>query len=74
MHCNRGWLHHLAARDDQALVDLDRAISLNPKYAKAFHNRAAVREKLGDTAGALADYRRLADLGHDVSEEIGCLS
>lgn len=74
MYCNRGWLLHLAARDDDALADLDRALALNAGYAKALHNRAFVRERRGDLAGARADYEQLRELGHDVSESLARLA
>jgi tetratricopeptide (TPR) repeat protein len=73
LHCNRGWMFHLANRDTEALADLDRAIALDPSYAKALQNRAAIYTKRGDRNRALADYRRLDELGHDVTDAIARL-
>jgi tetratricopeptide (TPR) repeat protein len=73
LHCNRGWLLHLAGRDAEALADLDRAIAIDPSYAKALQNRAAIHTKRGDRNRALADYRRLDELGHDVTDAIARL-
>ncbi len=43
----------------QALVDYNRAISLNPQNALTFNNRGALKaEGLLDTPGALADYNQ----------------
>ena len=44
-------------RYDEALEHLTRALALDPLSAEAWHNRAVVRERLGDTAAALSDYR-----------------
>jgi len=74
LHCNRGWLYHLAGRDPEALADLDRAIALNRDYAKALQNRAAIHEARGDRASALSDFRRLGELGHDVTEALSRLT
>ncbi len=73
LSCNRGWMRHLAGRDLDALVDLDRAIAIDPGYAKALQNRAAIHTARGDRGRALADYRRLDELGHDVREAIARL-
>jgi tetratricopeptide (TPR) repeat protein len=73
LHCNRGWLYHLAGRDDLALRDLDRALALHRGYAKALQNRASIHEARGDRGSALADFRRLGELGHDVAEAIARL-
>jgi S1-C subfamily serine protease len=39
-----------------AITDLDQAIRLNPKFARAYSNRGTSRYKLGDKQGAIADY------------------
>jgi tetratricopeptide (TPR) repeat protein len=73
LHCNRGWMFHLAGRDTEALADLDRAIALDGGYAKALQNRAAIYTARGDRSRALADYRKLDELGHDVTDAIARL-
>ena len=45
-------------RYDQALVELDKAIELQPLNVEAFHNRAVIQERLGDAKAAVADYER----------------
>jgi len=72
--CNRGWLLHLVERDAEALADLDRALAADGSYAQALRNRAAIHAALGDRNRALADYRALAGLGHDVSDAIARLA
>jgi tetratricopeptide (TPR) repeat protein len=45
--------------DRGALVDLNQAIAINPKYAFAYNNRGALKkDKLNDVQGALADYNQ----------------
>lgn len=44
-------------RYDEALDHLTRALALDPLSAEAWHNRAVVRERLGDSAAATSDYR-----------------
>lgn len=45
-------------RYDAALVELDKAIELEPLNVEAFHNRAVIQERLGEPAKAVEDYRR----------------
>lgn len=71
--CNRGWTLHRLGRSADGLVDLDRAISLDGTYAQALRNRAAIFAAMGDRNRALADYRTLDSLGHDVTDAIARL-
>jgi tetratricopeptide (TPR) repeat protein len=43
-------------RYDEALVQLDSAIRLQPLNPEAYHNRAVIHERKGDTAAAIRDY------------------
>jgi predicted AlkP superfamily phosphohydrolase/phosphomutase/Flp pilus assembly protein TadD len=45
-------------RYDQAAAELDEAIRLDPLNVEAYHNRAVVKERKGDPAAAMADYRQ----------------
>jgi tetratricopeptide (TPR) repeat protein len=62
---NSYWLSHLnrgasfAKKDDceNAIKDFTRSIDLHSKNAVAFCNRAMCKEAMGDTIGALTDYR-----------------
>lgn len=45
-------------RYDLALQELDKAIALEPLNVEAYHNRAVIQERQGDTAAAVADYER----------------
>ena len=73
-YCNRGWLFHNLGDLAEAERDLSSAVEIDPAYAKAYKNRAIVRERAGNTAGALEDYHRLGALGHDVADEIARFS
>ena len=46
----------------QALADADRAIALNAHSASAFSTRGLIRERLADSAGAIADFRKALEI------------
>jgi Tfp pilus assembly protein PilF len=48
-----------------ALVDFDRALELDPDYARAHHLRGLTREFEGDDDGALDDFNRAVELQPD---------
>jgi tetratricopeptide (TPR) repeat protein len=41
-----------------AILEFDRAIKIDPKYAQAYANRGIAKLGLGDKQGAIADYSR----------------
>ena len=45
-----------------AIKDLNRAISINPKYAFAYYRRAEARQNIGERDKAIADLRKAAEL------------
>jgi len=49
----------------RGLKALDAAIRIEPEYARAYANRAGIRTRLGDRAGALADLERTFELDQD---------
>ena len=51
----RGTVYGEAGRDDQALADFNKAISLDPNYAQAYANRALIYRKTNRLDLALAD-------------------
>jgi len=42
---------------DEALVQLDKAIELQPLNPEAYHNRAVIHQRRGDDAAAIKDYQ-----------------
>jgi hypothetical protein len=47
----------------QLLLRLLRPLELNSNYVDALYLRAVLRIKKGDTAGVLADYNKIIELG-----------
>ena len=41
---------------NQAILDYNKAIKLNPRYANAYYNRAIAYKKLGQSKKAAGDY------------------
>jgi tetratricopeptide (TPR) repeat protein len=58
-YLTRAYVYSQLQEFRQSLSDLDRAITLNPQFAKAYNNRGNLKyEKLNDLQGALADFDR----------------
>lgn len=62
------WLNRArlrAARAPQsAMADIDRAIALRPEWSVPWFERGLLKESLGQTGAADADFRRAWELGH----------
>jgi tetratricopeptide (TPR) repeat protein len=50
-----------------AFDDFNRTVELNPKFAKAYSNRAALYTQAGDLTAALDDYRQAITLDPDLA-------
>ena len=46
-----------------ALVDLEEGVRLDPNNSRMVENRGKIKNKLGDTDGAIADYTKAIELG-----------
>ena len=58
-----------AAKDyDNAMIDLDKAIQMNPKFIYAYYARGIAKSELGDYNGAIADYDRYIELNSGDAE------
>jgi tetratricopeptide (TPR) repeat protein/S1-C subfamily serine protease len=55
---NRGVAKFDLGNKQEAIVDYDRAITLNPKYSTAYMNRGNARSELGNKQEAIVDYDR----------------
>ena len=42
-----------------ALIDLNKVVSLDPKYIYAYLYRARIKYKLNDKSGAISDYNQI---------------
>jgi tetratricopeptide (TPR) repeat protein len=61
-HVNRGILHMVAGRYDQAEADFDRALALRPEQAEAYLNKGVSRYQRGDSRGAVVLIDRAIEL------------
>jgi protein O-mannosyl-transferase len=59
---NRGMVFSRAGKFDQAIADFDRAVAIDPEYAKAYYNRGLAYDKMGELNKAIADYRKTISL------------
>ncbi len=55
-HYSLGYIKAKQGDKSGAITDYSKAIEAFPKYAKAYNNRALLKEDLGDRKGALKDY------------------
>lgn len=60
---NRATAYFFLGKYDQALLDYDRAINLNPNNATSYYGRAIVNRLLGNIAAAQEDSRRACTMG-----------
>ena len=45
-----------------AISDYNKAIEINPRYAKAYVNRGIAKRKSGDNYGAISDYNKAIEI------------
>lgn len=70
------WLLHRGTQElddgklDSAFRDFSGAISINPDYAFAWHNRGVVRMQRQDYPGAIADFTKAVSLDSDLAEAV----
>src|ERR1043165_3852864 len=54
--------HFQGGEMDAALIDVNKALELDPVNVDAFFIRAAIRSKKGDAVGVMADYDKIIEL------------
>ena len=55
---------------DDALIDLNKAIEIDPNYERAYLHRAKNYNRQGNTTDACKDFKKAASLGDSVAIEI----
>jgi len=60
---NRAWAYFRSGRGSQGLTDVEKSLRLNPMSEHTWDTRAHIRQVMGDSTGAFADYERAVELG-----------
>jgi serine/threonine-protein kinase len=55
---NRGMVRMMKGNRDGALSDINKAISISPRYAEPYHTRGLLKEEWGDFDGAVEDFNK----------------
>ena len=59
---NRGVVHVVNQRYDQAIADYSRALVINPRYAASYHNRGVTYGRKGQYDKAIADFTKSIEI------------
>jgi tetratricopeptide (TPR) repeat protein len=59
---NRGAIFQFSGRDDEAIADFEKAISINPNYSPPHNGRGVILEKKGKLEEALLSFNRAIEL------------
>ncbi len=54
---------------EKAIADYDEAIKIDPKFARAYYNRAVIKTTTGDKAGSDADFAQAKQLQANIGPE-----
>jgi len=65
-HHKNGLALVLDGEYEEAIVELNKAIELNPEYADAYYNRGIAFDKSGEVAQAISDYEKCIELSDDL--------
>ncbi|MBI5210313.1 MAG: tetratricopeptide repeat protein [Elusimicrobia bacterium] len=58
----RGMVYYSARKESQAIADFTEAVSVDPDFKEAYHERARAYESMGDAGHAKEDYGRACEL------------
>jgi tetratricopeptide (TPR) repeat protein len=58
----------------EAIIDYDRAISLNPKFTKAYFSRGRAKFDIGNKQEAITDFDRVIELNPEYAQAYGTRS
>ena len=58
-------------QDQKAIEDLTEAIRIDPKFAKAYYNRAYIYNELGEYQKSIEDYTEVIDKASPLDPIIG---
>ena len=59
---DRAVVLHLLKRNEEALIEFDRAVNLDPKNPYRYSSRAFFKERIGDLKGSIEDYEIAIEL------------
>jgi protein O-mannosyl-transferase len=59
---NRGMVFYHSGDFNKAIADFDKAVALDPQYAKAYYNRGSVFYKTGELEKSIIDFRKTISL------------
>jgi hypothetical protein len=62
---NRGNIYNEADQLNEAMADYQKALEINPKFARAFNNRGIIYAKAGRNREALADFNKAVEFKPD---------
>jgi tetratricopeptide (TPR) repeat protein len=64
-HHKNGLALAIDGKYEEAIIELNKAIELDPEYAAAYYDRGIAYDKGGEVAKARVDYEKCIDLSKD---------
>ncbi len=61
-YLNRGIVYQRKGQYDQAISDYNKALEINPRFAKAYNNRGLAYKKKGKYDQAISDYNKALEI------------